>query len=141
MFSPSTYGVVRDTILVISNASVSPFRIALRGNSQNPTAVEDGNGETPAQFALLQNYPNPFNPSTTVGFLLPEASRVSLRIYDLIGREIATLADEMLQAGQYSRIWDARESAAGTYFSRFVAVPEGRSAEPFVELRKLILLK
>jgi hypothetical protein len=141
MFSPSTYGVVRDTILVISNATVSPFRIALRGNSQNPTAVEDGNGETPAQFALLQNYPNPFNPSTTVGFLLPEASRVSLRIYDLIGREIATLADEMLQAGQYSRIWDARESAAGTYFSRFVAVPEGRSAEPFVELRKLILLK
>ncbi len=74
-------------------------------------------------------------------FALPEASIVSLRIYDLIGREIATLAEGMLPAGQHRRIWDAGGSAAGTYFSRLVAVPEGRNAEPFVELRKVILLK
>jgi lysophospholipase L1-like esterase len=141
VFSPSAYGVVLDTILVISNASVSPSRIALRGNSSNPNTVEDISGETPLRYALLQNYPNPFNPSTTVGFALPEASRVSLMIYDLIGREIAVLADGRLPAGRHRRIWDARESAAGTYFSRLVAVPEGRNGEPFVELRRLILLK
>jgi lysophospholipase L1-like esterase len=141
VFSPSGYGVVRDTILVISNASVSPFRIFLRGNSPNPTAVEDVSGDRPYRYALFQNYPNPFNPSTTLTFALPEASIVSLRIYDLIGREIATLAEGMLPAGQHRRIWEAGGSAAGTYFSRLVAVPEGRSAEPFVEQRKLILLK
>jgi hypothetical protein len=140
-FSPSTYGVIRDTILVISNASVSPFRVTLRGNSPNPLAVEDAGGETPARYMLLQNYPNPFNPSTTITFALPQASVVSLRVYNLIGREIATLAEGLLPAGQYRRIWDARKQAAGTYFSRLMAVPEGRNAEPFVELRKLILLK
>jgi len=141
VFSPSGYGVVRDTILIISNAGVSPFRVSLRGNSSGPTAVEDAGGEMPSRYALFQNYPNPFNPSTTVSFALPEASIVSLRIYDLIGREIGTLAEGMLPAGQHRRIWDAQESAAGTYFARLVAVPEGRNAEPFVELRKLILLK
>jgi lysophospholipase L1-like esterase len=141
VFSPTGYGVVRDTILVISNASVSPFRISLRGNSPNPTAVEDVIGEKPDRYALFQNYPNPFNPSTTLTFALPEASIVSLRIYDLIGREIAILAEGMLPAGQHRRIWEAGGSAAGTYFSRLVAVPEGRSAGPFVEQRKLILLK
>jgi hypothetical protein len=83
---------------------------------------------------LLQNYPNPFNPSTTISFSLPKRSFVSLKIYDLIGREIATIVSEELSAGNYSRQWTAESFTSGVYFYRL-------EAGSFIETKKLILLR
>jgi hypothetical protein len=83
---------------------------------------------------LLQSYPNPFNPSTTISFSLPKRSFVSLKIYDLIGREIATIVSEELSAGNYSRQWTAESISSGVYFYRL-------EAGSFIETKKLIMLR
>jgi len=83
---------------------------------------------------LLQNYPNPFNPSTTISFSLPRRSFVTLKIYDVIGREIATIVSEELSAGNYSRSWNASNMSNGVYFYRL-------QADQFSETKKLFLLR
>ena len=87
-----------------------------------------------SSYSLNQNYPNPFNPSTTISFNLPLRSFVSLKVFDLIGREVATIVSEELQSGKYSRQWNALDLPSGIYFYRL-------QAGAFVETRKLILLK
>ncbi len=84
---------------------------------------------TPRQFTLNQNYPNPFNPSTTVKYQLKAASNVKLGIYDILGREVKTLADEKETAGQHAVLWDGtdhdgRQVASGVYYYRLVT-PSG----------------
>jgi hypothetical protein len=73
----------------------------------------------PKQISLCQNYPNPFNPSTTISFTLPTKSLVTLKIYDVLGKEVATLANEELPAGTHSRSWNAGAMSSGVYFYRF----------------------
>ena len=85
-------------------------------------------------FHLDQNYPNPFNPSTTISFTLPSRSFVSLKVFDLIGREVATIVSEEMQAGNHSRQWNAANMPSGIYFYRL-------QAGLFAETKKLILLK
>lgn len=87
-----------------------------------------------ARYQLLNNYPNPFNPSTTISFSLPSRSFVTLKIYDVIGREVATLVSESLDAGFHSRQWNASYLSSGIYFYRM-------KAGTFVSTKKLILLK
>ena len=85
------------------------------------TAIND-RPEVIETFHLEQNYPNPFNPATSIKFALPQTARVQLVIVDLYGRKIATLIDnEILAAGRYTRDWDARNHASGTYFYRMTA--------------------
>jgi len=88
----------------------------------------------PASFALEQNYPNPFNPATNIRFSLPKEVNVSLKVYDVLGREIATLMNGVKQPGTYEVIWDARGVPSGVYFYRL-------AAGEFRDLRKMILLK
>ncbi len=84
-----------------------------------PLGVDDGTGiDVPSKFLLAQNYPNPFNPSTTIHFELPKQSRVTLKIFDIMGREIATLVDQERHAGMYDIQWNAANSASGIYFYR-----------------------
>ncbi len=79
--------------------------------------------ETPVAYALLQNYPNPFNPTTTIQFNLPEAAMVSLKVYNMLGQEVATLADnQLLDDGEQEFTFDASRFASGVYFYRLVAV-------------------
>ena len=86
-------------------------------------------------FALLQNYPNPFNPSTTISFVLPSKSMVSLKIFDVLGREVTTLVhNEMLSAGTYSKQWNASAYCSGLYFYRL-------QAGTHLDTKKLILLR
>jgi Secretion system C-terminal sorting domain len=85
-------------------------------------------------FQLQQNYPNPFNPSTTISFTIPHASFVSLKVFDLLGREVTTLANETMNGGTYERTLDARELAGGIYLCQL-------KAGAFAQTRKLILLK
>ncbi|MFQ5604609.1 MAG: T9SS type A sorting domain-containing protein [bacterium] len=88
----------------------------------------------PKEFRLDQNYPNPFNPTTVIQFAVPKRSRVSLKLYDVLGREIATLVDEEFQPGEYKVDFKAKGLASGIYFYRI-------QAEGFVQTRKLTLLK
>lgn len=83
-----------------------------------PLAVlpADPGGPTPEDFELFQNYPNPFNPSTTIGFRLPARSHVTLRVYDVVGNEVARLLDEEAAAGAYTVKFDASSLASGVYF-------------------------
>jgi hypothetical protein len=79
-------------------------------------------GETPPlRFALSQNYPNPFNPLTTIRYSVAAQRRVILKIYDVLGREVATLIDEEKKPGQYAVRWDAASAASGVYWYRMLA--------------------
>jgi hypothetical protein len=69
----------------------------------------EGVVDLPARFALRQNYPNPFNPSTTIEYVLPKTARVTLKLYNLQGAEVATLVDWVEQPGEKSVVWDARD--------------------------------
>jgi hypothetical protein len=89
---------------------------------------------SPASYVLEQNYPNPFNPSTTISYQLPMQSHVLLKIFDVLGREVATLVNEVKQLGMYSVQWDASGVASGVYLYRL-------STTNFVQTRKLLLLR
>jgi hypothetical protein len=89
-------------------------------------------------FKLLQNYPNPFNPATTIRYLIPELSLVTLRVFDVLGNEIITLVNEEQQAGSYEIIWDTESASgglpSGIYFYKL-------QTENFIETKKMILLR
>jgi len=88
----------------------------------------------PSCYSLSQNYPNPFDPSTKIQFSLTRRSYVTLTIFDLLGREVATLVSEEHSAGSYNTRWDATGMASGIYLYRL-------QAGDFVETKKLILFR
>jgi hypothetical protein len=88
----------------------------------------------PNQFSLAQNYPNPFNPTTNINYRLPRPCHVTLKIYNLFGREIATLADDFQDAGEYKIAWNAEGFSSGLYLYQL-------QTDGFTERRKLILQK
>lgn len=90
--------------------------------------------EMPTKFELDQNYPNPFNPVTTISFSLPEAVKVSLTVYNLLGQQVAELVNELKEAGEYSVQFDAAELNSGVYIYKI-------TAGNFSETRKMMLLK
>ncbi|MCX6161977.1 MAG: SUMF1/EgtB/PvdO family nonheme iron enzyme [Ignavibacteriae bacterium] len=90
------------------------FRVA-RYVYSSSTGINENN-EIPKNFELYQNYPNPFNPSTTISFSLPKRDIVTLRIYNSLGQEVATLINEVLNQGTYSYRWDAANLNSGIYF-------------------------
>ncbi len=107
-----------------------------------PTEVERDNIKQLSQFTLSQNYPNPFNPSTTIRFGLPRTGNVVLKVYDVIGREVVTLVNDRLSAGNYSYVWNAGNLSSGIYLCRITAtsVNEGKK-QVFEGVKKLLLLK
>jgi len=88
---------------------------------QGAGSAEQGKKEIPTEFALEQNYPNPFNPITQIKYQLPEDIFVSLKIYDVLGREIATLVNETKVAGYYTASFDASKLSSGMYMYKLVA--------------------
>ena len=99
-----------------------------------PTSVNDAEQMTPAQFSLSQNYPNPFNPVTSIRFSISHAGPVSLKIFDMIGRNVATLVDGEMMRGNHSVQWNAAAMPSGVYF---YTLQSGGSTRT----RKLVLLK
>jgi hypothetical protein len=97
------------------------------------TAVES-NDNLPQQFSLSQNYPNPFNPSTTIEFSLPRETFTTLQVYDMLGREVATLVNEMVLVGRHRVQWNPAGMPSGVYTYRV-------TAGSFVEARTMTLLK
>lgn len=98
------------------------------------TAVEQVPNPIPVAFELQQNYPNPFNPTTIIEFRIANFELVTLRVYDVLGREISTLVNEMRPAGVYTVRWDASSLPSGVYFYRL-------RAGDFVQTKKLVLAK
>mgnify|MGYP003805339601 CR=1 FL=1 len=91
------------------------------------------------EYALYQAYPNPFNPITTITYQIPEESNVCLRIYDILGREVLLLADEVKQVGRYSSTFDGSELPSGVYFARLDAQP--LKGKAFSKTIKMVLVK
>jgi hypothetical protein len=91
-------------------------------------------GNLPVHFDLLQNYPNPFNPSTTISYQLPTASFATLKVYDILGKEVATLAEGAMRPGSYESAWNAVGNASGVYIYKL-------TAGEYSMTKKLILMK
>jgi hypothetical protein len=96
--------------------------------------VEENFNSVPEEFALAQNYPNPFNPTTTIKYQIPELSFVTLKIYDVLGDEIATLISEEKSIGSYEVEFNAASLTSGVYFYQL-------KAGSFVETKKIVLMK
>ena len=101
--------------------------------------VEVESNNIPTEFALYQNYPNPFNPTTTIKYSVPkivnnQSSIINLKVYDILGNEIATLVNEQKAPGNYEVQWNASGFASGVYFCRL-------QSEDFISVKKLLLMK
>jgi hypothetical protein len=101
---------------------------------QGPVSVDDGATFTPVGFVLRQNYPNPFNSATRIGFSSPQSAVVTLKVFDLLGQEVATLVNGERSAGNHNIIWDASRFPSGIYFYR---LQSGSSTQT----RKLLILR
>ena len=98
------------------------------------TNAETELSQIPSYYILGQNYPNPFNPSTTIEYQVPGLSFVSLKVYDVLGNEIATLVNDEKPAGNYEIQWNASELPSGVYLYKL------RAAD-FIETKKMLLMK
>lgn len=101
---------------------------------EDVTSVENISEAVPNNFTLSQNYPNPFNPTTSINFTIPTSEFVTLKIYNILGSEIADLVSENLSAGSYSFNFDAQNLASGAYFYEL-------KAGTFTQIKKMNLLK
>ncbi|MCI0448626.1 MAG: T9SS type A sorting domain-containing protein [Chlorobi bacterium] len=131
------------------------YNIRVLGNGPNGTPVHQrfitvnvgfvgivNNSEIPEEFNLYQNYPNPFNPTTKIVYHIPKQSFVKLVVYDILGKEIATLVNKQTQAGSYEVQLDASSMPSGVYFYKITA---GDGSAPltasFTDIKKMILIK
>jgi hypothetical protein len=116
-----------------SDARVIHFRTSLSDSIE--TVVPDGFGSgLPSCFVLEQNVPNPFNPATEIRYALPEKQKVSIRIYDVLGRQVEWLVNQVQEAGYYTVSWDASQLTTGVYFFRI-------DTEKFSAVRKMMVIK
>lgn len=117
------------------NAPVSKNHLIYRKITQaHIIGIQNIGNEIPKQYQLLQNFPNPFNPSTKIRFALPDVSKVTLKVYDIVGREVKTLVDKELTAGLKEIEFDASELPSGVYFYNI-------KAGSFTETKKMVLVK
>ncbi|MEJ2104042.1 MAG: T9SS type A sorting domain-containing protein, partial [Ignavibacteriaceae bacterium] len=100
----------------------------------NPTDVESDCSILPDKFAIYQNFPNPFNPSTTIRWQMPEIGFVTVKIYDVLGREVTTLVNEELVTGKHEVVFDASRLSSGIYFYQ---IKVGK----YFQTKKMVFLK
>jgi hypothetical protein len=105
------------------------------------TGVKDGRASLPNEYRLEQNYPNPFNPRTTIGYKLPVASRVTLRVYNVLGQVVRELVNRSETAGEHSVVWNMDMNASGVYFYRMEAVSVSDPGKTFTSVKKMLLLR
>ncbi|MFA7360062.1 MAG: T9SS type A sorting domain-containing protein [Candidatus Kapaibacterium sp.] len=105
-----------------------------RDPTGNPTGIVNVKSEIPTSYSLKQNYPNPFNPNTVIRFSLPSVSQISLKVYDVMGREVQSLVNEKLQAGTYETTFDGSGLNSGVYFYKLMT-------DGFTETRRMLLVK
>ena len=123
-------------VVMVMNASRSAgwrINVLLKSKQNNITSVQSNN-EIVNDFRLNQNYPNPFNPETNISFQLPKSSYVTLKVYNTLGKEVATVIENELASGQHSINFNANNLSSGTYFYQL-------KTKDFIETRKMIYLK
>ncbi len=104
--------------------------------------VKELHGQVPSAYSLAQNYPNPFNPSTIIRYSVPTTSFVTLKVYDVLGREVATLVNQEQGPGTYSADFNATNVSNGIYFYRLVVSGANPTqAGNFTDVKKMMLLK
>jgi len=128
-----SYASYRIALIVWDNSGRGA-RIEKMVNVSEGTSVSDENTSGQEAFILVQNYPNPFNPATTISFSLPSKSFVSLKVFDVLGKEVAIVVAEELSAGKHSQQWNANGLPSGVYFYRL-------QAGSFTQTKKLVLLR
>ncbi|MEJ2636436.1 MAG: aryl-sulfate sulfotransferase [Calditrichia bacterium] len=132
-FDPVTAGNINDVLTLRVDSENEGFgcQVSLIGRNDSSGIVKENLQKS---FVLHQNYPNPFNPATTIKFDLPKTSRVDLKIYDILGKEVATLISGKLNAGAHSVKWNGVDMASGVYFYRL-------EIDGVVQTRKMMLMR
>jgi hypothetical protein len=117
-------------------------RIKIENDSVSALLIErDRSSHIPDAYRLAENFPNPFNPATVIRYALSSQSAVRLTVLDLLGREVATLVNEMEDPGEYSARWDASAAASGVYFYRLTAVPLSGHERAFESSKKMLFIR
>lgn len=98
------------------------------------TSIENISTTTPEVFSLGQNYPNPFNPTTTIRIQVPKDNDVTIKVFDILGKEVATLLNKNMKSGTYEITFDGKSLSSGTYFYRM-------TAGEFTDIKKMVLVK
>ncbi|NUN70647.1 MAG: T9SS type A sorting domain-containing protein [Bacteroidetes bacterium] len=141
-FDRKGFAFFRDTLDASFKASVNLSAAGTDGkvigstrwSYTGPTGVVATNSFVPGVFALEQNYPNPFNPSTTIKYQVPVSGLVTLKVYNLVGQEVATLVNEVQAASGYETSFDASKLSSGLYF---YTLRSGNN----VQTKKMMLIK
>lgn len=107
---------------------------AYGGGDSAGVGIDESRSKLPNHFSISQNYPNPFNPTTAISYNLPQATHVTLEIYDILGRKVETLVDKEQPAGPHQAVWDAGDRASGIYFYRI-------QAGDIIETKRMLLLR
>ena len=138
------FGIYRWKIPSVSSSNcmiqvVDKNNFSILGITQSPFTIGiinsvSGEQKLPAQYSLFQNYPNPFNPSTEINYQIPKESFVSIKVYDVTGREVADLVNRQQQTGNYNITFNANKLSSGIYFYHIVA-------GNYSAVRKMLLLK
>ena len=118
----------------LSSGSVKVHSVSLTYIGTTPATLVKASAQLPVSFTLSQNYPNPFNPSTQIQFSIAQAGFVSLKVYDMLGREVATLVHQELTPSSYSITWDATNVASGVYLYKL-------DAGNYSVAKKMVLMK
>lgn len=146
---PVTIGWQVKSATVTASLTAGDREISLKGNGttsiytrQSAVVLTLGDSRgLPKGYALEQNYPNPFNPTTTLRYQLPVNSRVTLKIYNVLGQVVQTLVDGVESGGYKSTEWNASGVASGMYFYRLEATSTSDPTKSFTQVKKMLLLK
>lgn len=121
------------TVAFVQNDSNKEVLNSAKGH-YSPIGVKNNNNRIPKNYSLSQNYPNPFNPQTSIKFTLPKRVNLTLKVYNMLGAEVKTVAEGVHNAGEYNIIFDGSNLSSGIYFYRL-------TAGEFTETRKMMLVK
>lgn len=119
---------------ILSKGRLNLYKSVLGVNSLVVTSVTGNNNGQPSSFELKQNFPNPFNPTTNIEFSIPESGFVSLKIYDISGKQVGQLVNNILRGGSYSAQFNAGSLSSGVYFYTL-------KTDGFVQTKKMLLVK
>ncbi len=139
LISIDTATGIADTVLDLGSLALTSLAIS----PEEPTGFRTGEPiQAVTHSALLQNYPNPFNPTTTIEFTLPKSEFVELKVYNLLGKEVAKLVSANLRQGNHTYTFDGRKLASGVYYYQLVAGdPSTGSGQRYREVKKMILIR